>query len=193
MDRIATTIGRLPAIALVVLVATACGASLPTDSVDDVVGAVPDAQNPATGNDQIPPSATQIPPASVDTLFQSSVSGVAESRRQVIRDMEEMAAAWNEVTSPFLSDVGTEAPDVDFASVQVLLLAMGERPSGGYAIEAGGMAVAGDTLYVEVVETAPGPSCITTMALTQPVLLLAVPTSAAEVAYVERMSVQDCS
>lgn len=184
-------VALLAAAVVVAGAASACGGTLPTDSAGETPDAVADVPDPVTSSDEIPPSATQIPAADVDTLFVSSVSGISESRRQVIREASEFEAVWSEITGPMMGD--GEVPEVDFGSAQALLLAMGERPSGGYSIAAGAMAVSGDTLYVAVDEVSPGPSCITTMALTQPVALLSVPAGATEVVFVESTSVLDCS
>ncbi len=56
----------------------------------------------------------------------------------------------------------------------------------------GSVAEAGDTLYVEVEEASPDPACVTTAALTQPVLLVAVPLMGSAGRFVERESALGC-
>lgn len=70
---------------------------------------------------------------------------------------------------------------------------MGERPSGGYGIDITSLAEESGTLYAVVDEASPGADCLTTAALTQPVLVLRVPATVGDVTFVEQESVLDCS
>lgn len=124
-------------------------------------------------------------------MFVSSSSGIMTSRRQVIRSDAELQAAWSEATSAFLSD--GPAPDVDFEADLVLLVAMGERPSGGYRVDVSSVVHQADTVYATVEETEPGASCVTTATLTQPVLMLRIPAVGTEVVFIEDTAVLDCS
>lgn len=147
-----------------------------------------DAQPPQP---EFPPGAIQVPPEQVDTLFRSPVSGLMDARREVVRSSEAWADVWAEVTGLI---VPTEPiPDVDFSTSQVLVLAMGTRPSGGYAIDVGAIGHADDTLYVVVREVSPGAGCLTTQSLTQPVLLLRIPLLGGTVEFIEEQVVLDCA
>lgn len=68
-------------------------------------------------------------------------------------------------------------PAVDFSRYGVLLIAMGQRSTGGYGLgfEQGSLQIDGDTLAVTVDWQEPVPGYLHTQALTQPCLLLKVP------------------
>lgn len=58
-----------------------------------------------------------------------------------------------------------------------VLIAAGEKPSGGFTLDVTDVALRGDKLHVSVTETRPGPEEQVTMALTYPYVLLALKTS----------------
>ena len=100
-------------------------------------------------------------------IGQWSNTGIAESRRLVIRDNQTWTAFWREL------NVGDQ-PQVDFNRNVVVAVAMGQRSSGGYDIAVQGVSGIAGELTVDVVETSPAPTCATTMALTQPVDVIVV-------------------
>jgi protease stability complex PrcB-like protein len=113
-------------------------------------------------------------------------TGIGESRRLVIRDANAWAEFWSEL------GVG-DRPDVDFTQNVVVAVATGQRPSGGYEIAVDRIHQANGELTVDVVETAPGPNCMSTAALTQPVDVVVVPSFAAKSwSFVDRKEVRGC-
>lgn len=179
-----------------VLLFVACGLTagcdrLPTQGGDGPPAKSPDDASQPSTSAAIPSSATPVPVREVDTLLLTSTSGITASRRQVIRDADELEAAWRAATGPLLPE--TPAPDVDFGADLVLLVAMGERPSGGHSIDLSALAEADDTLYATVEETEPGASCVPTAVLTQPVLMIRAPGVGTDVVFIEAKSVLDCS
>jgi hypothetical protein len=113
-------------------------------------------------------------------------TGIAESRRQVIRDANSWAQFWAEL------GVG-ERPAVDFSRSMVVAVAAGQRSSGGYEIAVKRVTQAGGELTIEVEETAPGPNCVTTSVLSQPVDVVTVPAVGPQSwRFVERNEVRGC-
>jgi hypothetical protein len=113
-------------------------------------------------------------------------TGISESRRLVIRDANAWAGFWAEL------GVG-ERPAVDFTKDLVLAVAAGQRSTGGYEIEIERVTQTGGALAVEVQETSPGPNCVTTSALTQPVDVVLVPAAGVQSwSFTERKEVQGC-
>ena len=113
-------------------------------------------------------------------------TGVGEARRLIIRDANAWADFWSEL------GVG-ERPAVDFTRDVVVAVAAGQRPTGGYEIAVDRVSQANGELTVEVVETAPGPNCMTTASLTQPVDVVVVPAlTAHNWSFVERKEVRGC-
>lgn len=113
-------------------------------------------------------------------------TGIGEARRLVIRDANAWADFWSEL------GVG-ERPTVDFSRDVVVAVAAGQRPTGGYEIAVDRVINNNGELTAEVVETTPGPNCITIASLTQPVDVVVVPGVAPRSwSFVERREVRGC-
>ena len=113
-------------------------------------------------------------------------TGIGEARRLVIRDANAWADFWSEL------GVG-ERPTVDFSRDVVVAVAAGQRPTGGYEIAVDRVVNNNGELTAEVVETTPGPNCMTTASLTQPVDVVVVPGVAPRSwSFVEHKEVRGC-
>jgi protease stability complex PrcB-like protein len=113
-------------------------------------------------------------------------TGIGESRRLVIRDANGWAEFWSEL------GVG-ERPSVDFNRDVVVAVAAGQRPTGGYEIAVDRVTQSDGQLTVEVVERTPGPNCMTTASLTQPVDVVVVPAAdARSLSFLERKEIRGC-
>lgn len=191
---------RLLALVAVMIAFTACD---PTAASDPA--AEPDTQEsanepPSTGATGDPatdsassPSDSEDPSGSVqpvDTLFASSISGLATPRRELIADADAWSRAWSELHAR-MTPV-PDAPELDFAEHHVVLLAMGSRPTGGYAIDVASMTVEDGRLVVAVREIEPGAGCITTQAVTQPAFAVTVPAVGEAVEFEEQSVVRAC-
>jgi hypothetical protein len=95
-------------------------------------------------------------------------SGIKGARRLVIREQDTWSRFWSELGA------GVQ-PQVDFSRDLVIAVASGERSTGGHDIAVQRVTRSDGELRIEVVETAPGPDCMTTAALTQPVDVVLVP------------------
>jgi hypothetical protein len=113
-------------------------------------------------------------------------TGIGEARRLVIRDANAWAQFWSEL------GVG-ERPAVDFNHDVVVAAAAGQRPTGGYEIAIDRVTQSNGELLVEVMERTPGPNCITTASLTQPVDVVVVPAADAQsLSFLERKEIRGC-
>ncbi|MGZ8391677.1 MAG: protease complex subunit PrcB family protein [Gemmatimonadales bacterium] len=113
-------------------------------------------------------------------------TGIGESRRLVIRDANGWAQFWSEL------GVGLQ-PAVDFNRDVVIAVAAGQRPTGGYEIVIDRVTQSDGQLTVEVVERTPGPNCMTTASLTQPVDVVVVPAADAKSpTFLERKEIRGC-
>ncbi|MEZ0227071.1 MAG: protease complex subunit PrcB family protein, partial [Planctomycetota bacterium] len=99
------------------------------------------------------------------TTISKASQGGAPAAQKVVTDKTAYAALFGG-TAP-------ATPAVDFTKEEVLLVAMGQKNTGGYAIEikrveymTGG--ITGGFAFVHYVETSPGPNDMVTMALTAP-------------------------
>jgi hypothetical protein len=119
-------------------------------------------------------------------IGQWSHTGIGEARRLVIRDANGWAQFWAEL------GVG-ERPELDFNQNLAIAVASGQRPSGGHEIAVQRVTRTGGQLTIHVLETTPGPNCLTTSALTQPVDVVAVPRDGAVGwSFVESREVRAC-
>ncbi|HET6778026.1 MAG TPA: protease complex subunit PrcB family protein [Gemmatimonadales bacterium] len=148
-------------------------------------------QPPAQPQSDAQPSQGYAPYAStrsidIRRLGQWTRTGIAESRRLVIRD----ANAW----SQFWSELGVgERPQVDFTRDVVVAVAAGQRSTGGFEIAVDRITQTDGELSVEVVERTPGPNCMTTASLTQPVDVVVVPAADARSwSFMERKEIRGC-
>ena len=113
-------------------------------------------------------------------------TGIGEARRLVIKDANAWAQFWSEL------GVG-DRPAVDFNQDVVIVAAAGQRPTGGHEIAVDRVTRTQGGLSVEVVERAPGPNCMTSASLTQPVDIVIVPASGIRSwSFVERKEIRGC-
>lgn len=147
----------------------------------------PDHAPPATEPRDAAASAGRQP---IRQLLQEHSSGVNDSTRRVINDSATLAQVWATVFAT--RSEAPPVPAVNFANEMVIVASMGTRSSGGYSISVDSARVAGPELQVFVRSQAPGPLCGTTGALTQPVVIVAVPRVAAMPRYVETVARTEC-
>lgn len=107
-----------------------------------------------------------------ETVVSQTQSGLAERRREVVRDAAAWARVWAEIQSSVVP--APPLPAVDFAREMLVVVASGTRPSGGYAIKVRSVATRGDKLEVAVHEDCPAPGAMVIMVLTQPVEVVRV-------------------
>ncbi|MCC6348335.1 MAG: protease complex subunit PrcB family protein [Candidatus Eisenbacteria bacterium] len=106
---------------------------------------------------------TRITPDAPRATYHSALH---EPLRTACFDEAGFAELWNRA----FADRGTvpAPPAVDFAREFVVVAALGERSSGGYAIEISGALLENGAVVVGVLSTSPGKNCPVTLALTQP-------------------------
>jgi hypothetical protein len=143
----------------------------------------PQAQPPSQANGYAPYDAGSLP---IRRIGQWSTSGVTTPERLVIRDDSSYARFWTGLGAG-------SRPSVDFTQDVVIVAAAGQQQTGGHGIQVSRVVRSGQGLAVEVVETAPGPGCPVTQALTQPVDVVVVPAGDAKTwSFSERTVAQAC-
>jgi hypothetical protein len=166
----------------------------PDPGAQAVAEAAPTPEAPAPNPDSlVEPSAQGYAPygnassVEIRRIGQWSHTGIGEARRLVIRDANAWAAFWSELGAG-------DRPDVDFTQNVVIVAATGQRRSGGYEIAVDRIDQRDGQLTIEVVETAPGPNCLTTGAVTQPVDVVVVPlASPRSWNFLERKEIRACN
>lgn len=117
-------------------------------------------------------------------------SGLAERERLVVRDR----AAWQDLWRRIWSGRSPvpPAPDIDFTRDMVVVVALGERPTGGHGILVDSAQQRSNGLTVVVRTIAPGRGCMLTQALTQPVDIARLPRHDGPVEFEDRAETRDC-
>jgi hypothetical protein len=124
------------------------------------------------------------------TLAQQLFSGMTARERLVIRDGAEWPATWSRMHAGQNPQPALVQPD--FNSEMALIAAMGEKPSGGFDIVIDSVVAHEKGAIVYVTERTPGPSCMTTGALSQPVHAVRAPKTEGAVWWRERSVVDNC-
>ena len=110
-------------------------------------------------------------PITMETSWSGVWSNVTERTEWVIMD----AATWEQVWKQIHPEVPPPpVPLVDFSRSMVIGVAMGERPSGGFAVRITEIGSTGNELVVHVEETTPPEDAMTIAALTYPYHFVAV-------------------
>jgi hypothetical protein len=122
-------------------------------------------------------------------LLAQNTSGYIEPAEVVIRDRAALESAWRVLHA---GNQGAELPSVDFARSTLALIAVGERPTGGHALRVDRVTRQGNTAVVHYTMTRPGPSCMTTQAITAPVELISMPRVEGEVRFQQAVVVEPC-
>ena len=142
--------------------------------------APPIARPPAAGEGTAP-----LVSRDVQELWSGQQSELHAPQRTVVRAAAEWAAL-----APRLP--GAPQPSVDWATHMLVLVALGDRPSGGHAVQVTGFARRGAGATVTVTATSPGAGCMTTQALTAPAVVARVPRVDGPVTFEERTAERAC-
>ena len=128
---------------------------------------------------------------SAAALAHEYYSGLRDSTRLVIADPATWATTWMHLYTGRRPQ--PPLPAIDFGTERVLLAALGERPTGGFDIRIDSIVrfEFGTVAYLS--RFAPGQSCFTTQALTQPVDLVRFSTPLTPLAFEQRAVVRDCT
>jgi hypothetical protein len=103
------------------------------------------------------------------SLDKGAQSAVSSARQVTARDGGEWASLWRAHGS------GKALPAVDFLREMVVGVFMGERPTGGFAVEIVGYKDAGNDVTVQYRERAPGRDDIAAQVIVSPYHFVAIP------------------
>jgi hypothetical protein len=117
-------------------------------------------------------------------LYRTQTSGFTGPAERVVRDDAAWREAWGQVTGPIVPP--PERPAVDFRREAVVIVAAGERPTGGWTVTVDSVAPANGGLTVSYTLSGPGAGCITAQIITSPVDVVRVPRPSGEVRFTSR-------
>ena len=83
-------------------------------------------------------------------------------------------------------------PMVDFETKQLLLVTMGEQPSGGYTIKVKSIVKSPKGMVITIEDAKPGKSCNNTSALIYPFQLIEMPKTEGKPSYIRVSTVSEC-
>ncbi|MDB3887419.1 protease complex subunit PrcB family protein [bacterium] len=101
-------------------------------------------------------------------VYTSTDSGSPSEKMTVIDDADVFNGIWAETNR------NSPTPEVDFENQTVIMCAIGEKFSGGYAVKAHSAIENELQITVTFEATHPGKNCITTEALTYPITFISV-------------------
>lgn len=162
------------------LALAACGSASPEASAP-----TPDTPDPR-GSDV---SGSPAPSEQPTPIVAQQMSGFTEPAELVLRDAAALAEAWRTLHA---GQPGTPPPSVDFGARTVILVAIGERSSGGHGVRVDEVVRSGGGATVRYTVTQPGPTCMTTAAITSPAVAVSVARIAGEVRFERRTATQAC-
>jgi hypothetical protein len=121
----------------------------------------------------------------------ATYSGLTSPVRRVVRDAVTWSALWDQINRPFLPR--PPLPAVNFRRENIVIVASGAQPTGGYAVTI--EAIEQDSAGIEVVvrEDRPAPGCPVSAATTQPLDLVRLPASDQAVRFRNRAIVIPCA
>ena len=115
--------------------------------------------------------------------------GLGDPTRAVIRDSLAWEQFWNQAHA--LLEPAPPPPSVNFADSMLLVAALGTRSTGGFSVAIDSVS-RGSALRIFVTSIAPGPRCVSTMAISWPVQVVRVARVAGSVAFVESERTEQC-
>ena len=125
-----------------------------------------------------------------DSIAYALYSGVTTPQDLVIRDAAAWSALWALIHAT--QRPVPPLPDVDFGQEMIIAAALGTRSTGGYNVLLTQATEDASAVHIQVVETSPGPDCVTTQALSQPIDLARAPRRDAPVQFSIIQQVRHC-
>jgi len=119
-------------------------------------------------------------PLPLTELARGQYGPCTSARREVVRDHRSWELAWSQAQS-----MQKTPPPVSFDGQLAIVVCLGERRSGGHAIEVAAVELTDEELVVTVRSSAPAPGAITTQALTAPYHIVRVARTTKPVRWVE--------
>ena len=119
-------------------------------------------------------------------------SGISKPLQVVIRDREAWLRMWKQINSKRFDKQPATPPEVDFSREMLIVVAMGQRSSGGFHIIVDGIYERDNRLEVVVKNSLPGKNCLVTTALTEPVDIVRLQKSDLSIVFRESNVARNC-
>jgi len=119
-----------------------------------------------------------------------ATSGIKEKLRLVIRDRDAWRDVWKVINERVLRL--PSLPEIDFSREMIVVVGLGQKPSGGYSILVDRAYEADDELQIDVVSRSPGQTCAVTAVLTESVDVVRLPRMEHSVIFHDTEIVHEC-
>jgi len=126
----------------------------------------------------------------VQLIASEDNSAFEEADRRVIRDAIAWAIVWERIYENGSSK--PPLPVIDFSKEQVVVAALGARPSSGYSLRITGASGSGNAIKVRFESQSPGPGCGVLTTITHPVTVAKMGRTVGSVAFEETPIVRNC-
>ena len=138
-----------------------------------------------------PPPPDCVEPIKFADVVHGILSGIHDPYEKVITNTGDFAALWKQHTSNMYPP--PPAPTIDFTANNVIAVALGDRPTGGFECNIQKICNLSDsTIGVFYAERIPGPDCIENHIIYQPFHWVTIPKSDAPVQFFKHPEVYDC-
>ncbi len=117
-------------------------------------------------------------------------SDYKKAQNLILTTQTEMDLAWGKMFAAY--DRKPAIPMVDFETKQLLLIAMGEQPSGGYSSKVKSITSTPKGIVVTIEDVKPGKACNTTSSLIYPFQLVEMPNSEEAISFVRVSKINEC-
>ena len=124
------------------------------------------------------------------SIVSENNSGFDESERRVIRDAIAWAGVWAQIYENGSSK--PPLPGIDFSKEQVVVAALGTRPSSGHSIRITGASGSGNAIKVKLESESPGSGCVVLTVITHPVTVAKMGRTVGSVVFEETPIVKNC-
>lgn len=119
-------------------------------------------------------------------------SGISKPLQVVIRDREAWLQMWKQINSKRFDKHPVPPPNVDFSREMLIVVAMGQRTSGGFHIMVDSIYERDNKLEVVVKNSLPGKNCLVTTAFTEPVDIVRLQKSDLSIVFRETNVARNC-
>lgn len=130
---------------------------------------------------------TKLP---LEIVIDGTYSAVEDKREMLITTNDQYQSLMSEVYKNL--DQMPRIPVVDFNKNSVVAVFIGERSNGGYMVSIDSINESSKNIHVNIIESTPGPNCITTQALTRPFTLVKIPKTDKKPLFKTKQIVKDC-
>ncbi|MEM7735847.1 MAG: protease complex subunit PrcB family protein [Deinococcota bacterium] len=120
---------------------------------------------------------------------EGDIAAIASSDFAIATSDNELIELWNIAYGNQLAQ--PPLPEVDFARQSIIGIFVGERPTGGYSLQARSVVIEGNDVYIGLQENSPPEGAITTQVLTSPWLMVQVNRPALDVAWIRDAQTND--